>query len=88
MTGSGETHLAMARRHVVEGETRVTQQTTLVARLREQGHATTMAEDLLSEFKATLADMREHLQALQIERDAPRGSGARRSGWMRNPEDH
>jgi DNA-binding transcriptional LysR family regulator len=35
--GSGETTLAMARRHVVEGDARVIRQIALIARPREQG---------------------------------------------------
>lgn len=68
--GSGETTLAMARRHVVEGDARVIRQIALIARLREQEHDTAVAEDLLAEFEAALVDMRGHLHALEAEHDA------------------
>lgn len=67
MTGSSEPPLAMAHRHVVEGEARVARQIALVARLRQQGHDTAVAEDLLDEFEASLADMREHRDRLVAE---------------------
>ncbi|WP_336492837.1 hypothetical protein, partial [Methylobacterium nigriterrae] len=70
ITGSDETPLNVATRHVVEGEARVARQIALVARLRKQGHDTAVAEDLLAGFEATLADMREHLRVLQTEHDA------------------
>lgn len=76
MTEFDETYFTMAKWHVSDGEARFAQQATLVALLREQGHNTAPAESLLAEFEATLADMREHLRALQMERDA-RGGQAR-----------
>ena len=63
--------LALAERHVVEGEIRVTHQVILIVQLRAQGHDTAQAENLLVEFERALAGMYEHLHVLQAELDAP-----------------
>lgn len=61
----GETELEMARRHVVVGERHVARQREIVARLRDIGGATDIAEQLLTEFEATLEDHRAHCDRLE-----------------------
>jgi len=57
--------IEMIRRHIAEGEKHVAAQRTIVLRLRELGADTGLAEDLLEEFEATLAEHQRHLnQAL------------------------
>ena len=59
--------LAMARRHVAEGEERVLRQRQLVGRLEERGEPTGAGLDLLEEFEATLEQMRVHLAVMEEE---------------------
>ena len=59
--------LAMARRHVVESEERVSQQRQLVGRLEEQGEPTGSAVRLLETFEVSLEQMREHLVAIEAD---------------------
>jgi hypothetical protein len=63
----GETLLQMAERHVREGEEHVAKQRRIVADLREGGHPTRVAETLLDEFEATLADHRAHLARIRAQ---------------------
>jgi uncharacterized coiled-coil protein SlyX len=53
--------IEMIRRHIAEGEKHVESQRAVVKRLRELGAETGLAEDLLEEFEATLAEHRRHL---------------------------
>lgn len=57
--------LAMARRHVHEGEDRVSRQRQLLGRLEERGDATGTATDLLEAFEVSLEQMRQHLVAIE-----------------------
>lgn len=56
--------MAQVRRHVADGERHVATQRAIVQRLRELGADTHLAEDLLEEFEATLAQHRMHLDQL------------------------
>lgn len=60
-------HLGLANRHVAEGEARIARQVAMIDRLREQGHPTGEAEDLLAQYRVTLALMHEHQRRLQAE---------------------
>jgi hypothetical protein len=51
----------MIRRHIVEGERHVAAQRDIVERLHDLGADTALAEDLLEEFEATLAQHQVHL---------------------------
>lgn len=48
-------HLALAERHVKQGEEHVARQIDLIARLEAGGHDTTEAKRLLGEFQELLA---------------------------------
>ena len=52
--------LRMADDHVAQGERHITRQHQIIEELRSRGHSTTMAEQLLIEFEATLAQHRAH----------------------------
>ncbi|HVY82680.1 MAG TPA: hypothetical protein VG994_16935 [Steroidobacteraceae bacterium] len=52
-------HLALAERHVTEGEHRLQNQRDLLERIRQSGHDTATAEDILRQF--------ERIQASHIE---------------------
>lgn len=51
----------MIRRHIAVGERHVATQRATVERLHELGADTDLAEDILDEFEATLAEHRRHL---------------------------
>lgn len=53
-------HLALADQHIVDGETRVTEQMLRVEGLRADGHETARAEELLATLDATLAEWNAH----------------------------
>lgn len=52
--------LEMANHHVAQGEKHVQMQEALIERLRNHGLPTVMAEELLTEFQATLVQHRAH----------------------------
>jgi hypothetical protein len=52
-------HLALANRHVAEGEQRVANQRTLIAKLVAGGHDTTLASELLQAMLESLTIMRQ-----------------------------
>jgi hypothetical protein len=54
----------MVRRHVADGERHVAAQLDIIERLRELGADTDLAEDLLEEFEAALAQHQVHLAQL------------------------
>jgi hypothetical protein len=56
-----ESVLELARRHVAEGEIRVTEQEARISELVRNGQETKLAVSLLDTFKTALASMREHL---------------------------
>jgi hypothetical protein len=56
--------LEMVDRHIAQGERHVTQQEKLVQRLKEHGLPTVEAEKLLEDFRAMLAQHREHRDIL------------------------
>jgi hypothetical protein len=56
-----ESVLELARRHVLEGERRVSEQEARIAELKEAGRDTELAETLLETFQETLVGMRDHL---------------------------
>jgi hypothetical protein len=58
MTYSNEDLLA-AERHVAKGEEHVARQETIIAKLQAEGADTTLAQELLAEFYATLQDHRD-----------------------------
>ena len=49
-----ETPLAMAERHVVEGQERIARQTATITRLTDAGPDTTLAASILHELEHTL----------------------------------
>ena len=59
--------LAMAERHVREGEAIVSRQRRIVEELRRDGHPTATAEQLLTIFEASLQSLRDHLRLVQSE---------------------
>ena len=56
--------IAMARRHIMQGEKHIASQRDVIRRLGELGSDTTFAEDLLEEFETTQAEHRAHLAQL------------------------
>ena len=61
--------LAMATRHVVDGERRIRNQRALIARLSGQGLPTGQAKSLLELFLTTLGHMQQHLRAIKEDLD-------------------
>ena len=57
-------HLALADRHIAEGERRVADQTHRVEHLAEQGYDTARARDLLRLLEATLVNWRGHRELI------------------------
>jgi hypothetical protein len=53
--------IGMIRRHIAVGERHVASQRAIVRRFIELGANTRLAEDILEEFEATLAEHRHHL---------------------------
>ena len=51
-----EEHLALAQRHVMEGEGHVQKQRDIVAELERDGHDTTQARELLRTFEELLGE--------------------------------
>ena len=76
MTHQQEDHLALAKRHIAEGEQRVARQTALIAELASHGYDTTDAELLLKTLQDTLNAMYDHLQLIrdEIQNDPPLSS--------------
>lgn len=62
-----ETKLEMAERHVRDGERHVVGQQEILARLREHGRSTDLAERLLTNLEDLLAMHRKHLARLRPE---------------------
>jgi hypothetical protein len=52
--------LKMVDDHIAQGERHVAEQEELLEWLRDRGHPTEMAEDLLVQFRATLVQHRAH----------------------------
>jgi hypothetical protein len=55
-----KTHLAKAELHIVQGESRITQQQVLVDRLQRDGHDIREAEKFLSTLRETLGIWHAH----------------------------
>jgi Fe2+ or Zn2+ uptake regulation protein len=53
-------HLAQAIRHIARAEEMVTEQRDLITRMAQDGHDTTLAENLLHIMQNTLNQMYEH----------------------------
>jgi hypothetical protein len=60
-----ETELEMARRHVTEGRVLVRRQRQTLAKLRENGHPTATAEQLLLLLESIQALYEDHLVRLE-----------------------
>lgn len=56
--------LRMVDDHIAQGERHLTRQEELIAWLRNRGHPTDMAEQLLAEFEATLVQHRAHREVM------------------------
>jgi hypothetical protein len=56
--------LAVAERHIVEGEERVTNQILLIEDLRRDGHDVTDAEKLLRTLQGTLVAWQGHRESI------------------------
>ena len=71
-----EDPVAMAERHVREGEIRIARQEQIIAEMARDNHpeAERVGHVVLEQFQRTLALMREHLESLRI------GAGPRRPG--------
>jgi predicted small metal-binding protein len=70
MMNASETELEMVTRHVAAGERHVALQEDIVAHLRTLHGSTSLAEELLIEFRSTLDAHRAHLD--RIRGDSPR----------------
>ena len=57
-------HLALAQRHVIEGEQRVARQVALIAELERDGYDTRDAKEFCETLEETLALMHAHLQLI------------------------
>jgi len=57
-------HLALADRHLAEGERRVADQSALIRRMSGQGHDTAMAREFLKVLEQTLEQWRIHRQLI------------------------
>jgi hypothetical protein len=68
MVDHTDDHLALAMRHIIEGELRVTQQAARVAKLAAAGCDTTNAKVFLETLIYGLALMSKHLQMILDER--------------------
>ena len=68
-------NLAIADRHIAEGEARIAQQAEIVRELGSDGHDTILANDLLGVMRRNLDVMNAHRQ--QIVRALSRGPGKR-----------
>lgn len=64
---TNETLLAMATRHVAEGERHIASQIEIIERLREKSLPSDEAENLLLAFMATQAEHKSHLQKIEDE---------------------
>ena len=53
--------IRMITDHIAQGERHVASQRAIVLRLNELGADASLAEDILEEFEATLAEHRDHL---------------------------
>jgi hypothetical protein len=75
--------LQMVDDHIAQGERHITRQEEIVAWLQSRGHPTEMAEDLLTEFEATLAQHREHRELMLLEKkdDGLRSGGLQSAPW-------
>jgi hypothetical protein len=65
--------LALATRHVADGERRIRAQRALVARLEGHGLPTGQANSLLGVFLVTLGHMQQHMRAIEEDMDRPAG---------------
>ena len=65
MAWSRHLALAMERRHVAEGEERCKRQRALIERIREQGHDTIEAEQLLARMEEFLKTARIEVRRLE-----------------------
>jgi hypothetical protein len=78
MMNAPETELEMVTRHVAAGERHVALQEDIVAHLRTLNGSTSLAEELLIEFRSTLAAHRAHRD--RILADSPRSRATPRRG--------
>ena len=60
MTDQTKNHLALAERHIVEGEQRIADPKALIEQLARGGHNTTDANNLLNVLQDSLTLMRRH----------------------------
>lgn len=60
MTDQTKNHLALAERHIVEGEQRIADLKALIEQLARGGHNTTDANNLLNVLQDSLTLMRRH----------------------------
>lgn len=67
--------LAMAERHVREGEAIVSRQRRIVDELRRDGHSTATAEQLLAIFESSLKGLLDHLRLVQRESNETQPTG-------------
>lgn len=75
-----ETELEMVMRHVESGEQAVARQCGVIRTLRELGHDSRVAEELLVMFRHTLASHYEHLERLQPTATGPVAQKRDRNG--------
>lgn len=68
-----ETDREMAERHVREAENHVARQSEVVEQLRIDGHDTKLAEELLVQFEAVLAEHKQHLTLVRAKQKSAGG---------------
>jgi hemerythrin len=76
--GFSAADLKMVDDHIAQGEHHVARQKEIIASLQSQGHPTEMAEELLTEFQATLEQHRAHRDLMLLENRAEGSPGERK----------
>lgn len=66
MTHYTQADLAMAERHIAQGELHIVRQEELLTGLQARRHSTAAAEALLAMFNATLVEHRSHRDAIAV----------------------
>jgi len=66
MTSQEQQRLTEAERRIAEFRQRIAEQEDLIATLREDGHPTRAAEELLMQFKESLRLGEEHRQVMRL----------------------
>jgi len=62
-----ERHLALANRHIEEGQARIDRQAELISRMRTTGESTARAEEFLRLLQSTLTSWKEQRELILAE---------------------